>query len=407
MLSSESNRQHPRFNLLLFVIGIVFMFGGFGLAGLFGIGSLISYANNGPVSALAIGLAVLAAAACVAGVVTITRQVQRLGSRELPPSTHPGEPWLLREDWEQHYARDERGGTAVFRMSGMPGVLGGRLRGCIEWLVPPPGPHRLLLTCKKHITKQGPDLLWCDEAPAAFHSDAVGASAEVDFEIPFDAPPTGNTRTGDITWDVTVASGEQYVAGFYVPVYQTEASNPARTKEVLEREAGARLLQSSFEPVRIQRSPTATGGAYRTHAGKDRKSAWSALVVALFFGAGALLFQAGFHAPVLPFAICGGLSLIAFWSAIWLMFGKLSTETSSDGLRVRSSCLVYSRTREAPAGEITRFEIDYGGSSGFRLHVWLKGNRRVTCATGLEKPEALWMAAWIRRDVPSLRPATR
>jgi len=38
MLSSESNRPRPRFNLLLCIIGIVFMLGGFGLAGLFGIG---------------------------------------------------------------------------------------------------------------------------------------------------------------------------------------------------------------------------------------------------------------------------------------------------------------------------------------------------------------------------------
>ena len=408
MLPSVSNRPRPRFNLLLCLGGLVLMFGGFGFAGLFGLGSLISYANNGPVSGLIVGLAVVAAATCVGGVVLITRQVRRLGPQEVPPESHPGEPWLLRDDWEQHHSREGRGRAGVFRFEAMPGVLGGRLRGRIEFPEPPPGPHRFVLTCSRHRhTNHGaPDLLWSDEAAATFHPDAVGFAAEVDFEIPFDAPPTGDTPAGGIAWDVCVMRGKHDVAGFFVPVYRTGASNPLRTKAVLERETGARLLASSFEPGRIRTSPTATGAVYRTHAGKDRKSAFSALACALFFGAFAYALQAGAHAPGAIVKLLGGIGLLAFWAALWLMFGKLSTETSANGLRVRSSCLVYSRTREATVSQITGFAIEYGQSAGFRLHVLLKNDRRVTCATGLEKPEALWLAARIRRDLPALSTQT-
>ena len=45
---------------------------------------------------------------------------------------HPDEPWLWREDWEQGFARAEGRSKARFRMTSMPGVMGGKLRGCVE-----------------------------------------------------------------------------------------------------------------------------------------------------------------------------------------------------------------------------------------------------------------------------------
>ena len=121
---------------------------------------------------------------------------------------------------------------AVFEMSGVPGVLGGWLRGTIR--VPPEVPEgteaRVRLVCHRRST--GSSRLdydvWEEEASAR-----TSSSMPVAFRIPFnlpasDLPEMPSKGTMRVNWLLSVTAslpGVDYDAVFSVPVFATEASD--------------------------------------------------------------------------------------------------------------------------------------------------------------------------------------
>jgi hypothetical protein len=121
---------------------------------------------------------------------------------------------------------------AVFGMSGVPGVLGGWLRGTIQ--IPPEVPEgieaRVRLVCHRRAT--GSSRLDYDVWEAE-SSARTASSMPVAFRIPFnlpesdlpDMPSKGTMRVG---WLLSISAslpGVDYSAVFNVPVFPTEASD--------------------------------------------------------------------------------------------------------------------------------------------------------------------------------------
>ena len=120
----------------------------------------------------------------------------------------------------------------VFEMSGVPGVLGGWLRGTIQ--MPPQVPEgteaRVRLVCHRRSTGSSRFSydVWEEEASAR-----TSSSMPVAFRIPFnlpqsDLPDMPSTGTMRVSWLLSVSAslpGVDYSAVFNVPVFATEASD--------------------------------------------------------------------------------------------------------------------------------------------------------------------------------------
>jgi hypothetical protein len=117
-------------------------------------------------------------------------------------------------------------------MSGMPGVLGGWLRGTIQ--IPPEVPDgieaRVRLVCHRRAT--GSSRLDYDVWEAE-SSARTSSSMPVEFRIPFnlpasDLPEMPSEGTMRVSWLLSVKAslpGVDYDAVFNVPVFATEASD--------------------------------------------------------------------------------------------------------------------------------------------------------------------------------------
>jgi len=121
---------------------------------------------------------------------------------------------------------------AVFEMSGVPGVLGGWLRGTIR--IPPEVPEgteaRVRLVCHRRST--GSSRLDYDVWESGA-SARTSSSMPVAFRIPFnlpasDLPEMPSEGTMRVSWLLSVKAslpGVDYNAVFSVPVFATEASD--------------------------------------------------------------------------------------------------------------------------------------------------------------------------------------
>jgi hypothetical protein len=133
--------------------------------------------------------------------------------------------------------------AAVFDMSTVPGILGGRLGGAIQ--LPPPVPAgaeaRVKLECERiqRNAHRGPrsKALWQDERTLTVPD---GGRLPVEFIIPFDLPPSepplpsADARDLPISWTLTVTArvpGVDYLATFSVPVFRTAASDASLLRE--------------------------------------------------------------------------------------------------------------------------------------------------------------------------------
>src|SRR5690349_672522 len=105
---------------------------------------LFSGFRSSPAAALVLLAIVLAFAAAGIGLMIMGwKSVGIARDQRLRERRHPASPWLWREDWEQGFAKAEGFSDARFRMAAVPGVLGGRLRGCVETSIAAPAGARM------------------------------------------------------------------------------------------------------------------------------------------------------------------------------------------------------------------------------------------------------------------------
>jgi hypothetical protein len=323
---------------------------------------------------------------------------------------HPGQPWLWREDWEQGFSQAARGGDARFVMTAMPGVLGGRLKGQVQASGLTPGAEaEFTLQCVswRHAARNSrSSILWQDKYTAS-------AQAPVDFEIPFDVQGTRGWERGmreEILWQLDARTMDgKFRASFVVPVFQTAGSDAGRTRERMEAEAGSRLAGFSPSASHIERVHAPEGTQYRLSPSPNQGIA----AMMTFFGLATVGFavlmlylQGGTEnstAGPAGIVLISALGLAILLWAAWLWFGEVTVIASPHELRIHNSCLGMSRTLRLRADEIRGFEIRPGIQKGsevwYEIVVRLAGERTATCPTGIDKSEAEWLVAEIRKEL--------
>jgi hypothetical protein len=89
--------------------------------------------------------------------------------------------------------------------------------------------------------------------------------------------------------------------------------------------------------------------------------------------------------------------------AVWLWLGTITIEVLNRELHIRSTCLGLSRSRVIPACTIQDFQLVSTLQSGdqvwYDLKLKLADGRSITAASGLEKKEAEWFCAQLKKDL--------
>ena len=307
--------------------------------------------------------------------------------------------------------------------STVPGVLGGRFRGQLEsaFSFPAGCQVHLALSCvHSYVSGSGDSrsrwekVLWQAKQAVVPFVGGPGTSVPVDFTVPCDARETDASNPEDeIFWRLTASAalpGLDFRASFRVPVFKTETSDASLTTEKIEAgEVGHLAGQQPSNPTVI---PIASReGGVRFHLGPARNKGIATAITlfgmfflgaGIFFGrvvSGAFTWFAG----AVPLLVSGGIGLGLILIAIGLWFGQTDICVLNCSLRIRSSCLGFSRSSNINAAEIQKFELYPAMQSGdhvwydLRLHLSNGGN--VTAASGLEKSEAEWFLGELKKDL--------
>jgi hypothetical protein len=256
------------------------------------------------------------------------------------------------------------------------------------------------------------EILWQEQTTAKSFPAADGAQATAEFEIPFDVRASGDYGRGNLEhvfWRLTARSADGgFHASFTVPVFPTADSDPSRTRERLETQAGSHLGGYSPTPGRIEKAATPEGIRYRFPRGRNR----SVAAMTSFFGLiclGIALFI-GFQingwlalGALIGVFFFGAFGILMLVMAAWLWFAETTVTAATGELRIHSSCLGISRTRIVHAEEIRGFEIKPGVQKGAEVwyDLWLQvaGGKDANSGTGMDKTEAEWFVAELRKDL--------
>ena len=307
--------------------------------------------------------------------------------------------------------------------SSLPGVIGGHFGGRVEsaFLLPAGDPVNLVLSCvRSYVSDSGnhrsrwENVLWQSKQTVAPYVGGSGTYLPVDFTIPYEARPTdGSNPNDEIFWRLTataVLPGLDFRAAFRVPIFKTEASDPAITAETIDAAETARVAGSEPADAKIVAGASAEGGA-RFHLGAARNKGVAASVTifgiiclgsGLFFG---ITFSHSFtwFVGAIPLVLSGGVGLGLLAFAVWLWFGTITIDAVNRSLRIRSHCLGFSRTRSVNAAEIQKFELYPGMQSGdhvwYDLRIHLHNGAKITAASGMDKSEAEWFVGELKKDL--------
>src|SRR5438034_3205388 len=230
--------------------------------------------------------------------------------------------------------------------SSLPGVLGGHFSGRVEsaFLLPAGSPVSLVLSCvRSYVSDSGShrsrweNVLWQSKPTVAPYVGGSGSYLPVDFTIPYEARPTdGSNPNDEIFWRLTakaILPGLDFRAIFRVPVFKTEASDPAIIAETIDPAETARVAGSEPANAKIVAGASAEGGA-RFHLGAARNKGVAASVTTfgiICLGSGLFLGITFSHSftwfvGAIPLALSGlvGVGLLAF--AVWLWFGTTTID---------------------------------------------------------------------------------
>lgn len=307
------------------------------------------------------------------------------------------------------------------KLSTLPWMIGGRVEGSLEtaYVFPPGTQMKFTLSCvRSYASGDGrshwENALWQETHVAPAYSGGPGSSVPVTFTTPYDARETdGRNRADEVFWKLTADAplpGLDFRAVFRVPVFKTEASDPSLTTEKLNERSQAQLAGRRPAEAKIAEEASADGGVqFHLGPGRNKGTAAGFALFGLFFlGAGALfgtLAGRGFtwFLGVIPLLIGGliGFGLLAF--GIWMWLGQTTVGVINRSLRIRSSCLGFSRTRVVEAAAIRQMELYPGMRSADRiwydLRIHLDNGNTVTAGSAMEKAEAEWYVGELKKDL--------
>src|SRR5579864_8149667 len=305
----------------------------------------------------------------------------------------------------------------------IPGVIGGRLQARMETMFPFPAGsdvHMILSCVRSRVTNSGTshsrweNVVWQAKRTVVPYAGNPASSVPVDFSIPYDAPETdGSNPNNEVFWRLTVSAalpGLDFRARFRVPVFKTEASDRGITGETIDAAETTHLAGAKPDNAKVKIGTSREGGVH-FHLGPARNSGMAAaftLFAILCIGAGIFwgrLVSDSYTwlAGAVPLFVCGVLGLGLLLLALSLWFGQTDIDVVNRSLRIRSSCLGFSRSRNVNAAEIKKFELypamQQGDNVWYDLRLHLSNGGKVTAGTGLEKSEAEWFQAELKKDL--------
>ena len=326
--------------------------------------------------------------------------------------------WAARLVWRQ-----VKYGTSVFRMSALPGVIGGSLRGMVE--VPahiqPADGFRVALRCVNRIVTGGSDnsstredVLWEDirlQAHEVQDGNPAHALLPILFTVPRTGRPTDNCRSDNqIIWrlEVTAATdgGPRYCSSFDVPMFVT----PDSVADVQPDAAAAERYGHSLRAdevlrdngVRVAALPGG-GRRYRFPAGRNAGSAIS-LTVFFTLWSGVLGFMIHQHLPFLFVALFGLFEAGLFIGVLSCWFDWRCIEIATDEVRISGGIFGLAGLRRLDRRAITAVEATSSSSQGnqqfFSLKVRTSGGAAHTAGKGIVgRAAAEVLAAELRRQL--------
>lgn len=308
--------------------------------------------------------------------------------------------WALRE-----FRRWRRFGESIFKMTTVPGVIGGPLAGVIHCSRPLPRATevRLRLACFERDTggeSTSENLQWEDEK--IFSGDVLqaGAGIPVMFNIPFECHPTAvlsDTRSS--FWRLETRAeipGTKYLAQFEVPVFKTAQSSP-EARPLPDPAAAYEKPVEASPPSGIIIRPAATGGTeFIFTAARNRGSAVGlTLFTTVWIGMAVAMIK--FKAPI-GFPIVWGIVSVLLLLLIvtqWTAWSRVIADVS--GLQLAKSWLFVPSQRRLATAEVqkveTKFRMSAGTSSYYDLQAVTTDGKRVKLASNIKgKREAEWLA---------------
>jgi len=285
-------------------------------------------------------------------------------------------------------------GTSVFRMAGIPGVVGGKLAGVITvpvHVTPEDGFHLSLHCVRRRETGSGKNrstsesIVWEDERTMRgelFPNDPTRSAVPVLFAIPFDAQQTDESDSrNQIVWRLRIKAkvpGVDYEAKFDVPVFRTPESS-----------SGFVLDESSIQPFVAERDPREglrRAGVVMTQRGAGTtefhfppaRALGSAVVLTVFaiIWTGAVVFMIMKKAPILFPIVFGFFDVLIILGLLDMWFSANRITISRDGIRVRGGLLAMGKEQFVDAGRIEDMKPGKGMQSGNQVFYSIKLSRR-------------------------------
>jgi hypothetical protein len=97
------------------------------------------------------------------------------------------------------------------------------------------------------------------------------------------------------------------------------------------------------------------------------------------------------------------IGIVSLLAGLWQWFGETTVTAGVGELRIHSKCLGLSRARTVRLNEIRGFAIEPAMQRGtevwYYVFVQLRGGGRTNAGSGMDKTEAEWFVAEIRKDL--------
>ncbi len=320
--------------------------------------------------------------------------------------------WAVRQTMELR-----KFGQSVFRMAGIPGVVGGDLSGEIDI---PTGltsgqDVNLTLSCVNRVrTGSGKNsstsetILWQDErreVKTMARPEAMGAGVPVQFAVPSDCRET-NTDDSDnvILWRLEARAavpGVDYHGQFEVPVFKTAGSGKEAAKGAWRPELppGYRPSPESWITV----GTGATGGTeYLVQNSRSTRMVvstcafilvWTAITVGITMAGAPLIF---------PF-VFGFFDVLMLLFLLQLLFGESRILIESGAVTITNTIALFSTRSVIPVSELQAVKPSIGVQAGRSVRHTLTFARSGGSESRLwvslrDKRDAEWLAAEILRQ---------
>jgi hypothetical protein len=313
------------------------------------------------------------------------------------------------------YARSagQRFGDCSFEMAAIPGALGGTLEGIIRTgrrLLAAQDGIRLTLSCIRSVTSGSSDsrstheyILWQSEK--VLRSDMPDMAPQagiipVFFRLPADQPESSavSDSADGIHWRLEAkakVAGPDFHVKFDVPVFNVAIPADADMADPTEKmQIPVEELRRN-ENSRIQVNESSAASEFYFPAARNIGTAFSMTFVVVLLGtiATALIV---FRIPLIFGIVTGlfALLFLLFALPLWVRTDRVTIDRR--GVRVETSWLLYGKTRDFAAADVTGFNTKACMTSGTKqysdIRLATNSGKEITVATAIsDKAEADWL----------------